>query len=173
MRADDLRNGFSVLVMSLLITLTGCSGMPGSEAPATLYDELGQRDGIARLNETLVLTIARDERINHYFAGVNITRFHRMLTEHLCDISGGPCDYSGDDIGLVHAGMGVDNAAFNALVEDLILAMESEGIATGTQNRLLKRLAEFHPQVVNVPLPTEPLPASADMQQIQRTPGAY
>jgi hemoglobin len=137
-----------------------------SDVP-TLYQELGRMEGIERLNETLILTIARDDRISHFFRGVDIARFHRMLSEHLCELSGGPCQYNGDSLRLVHAGMGVDNAAFNALVEDLILAMETQGLATGTQNRLLKRLAALHPEVVNVPLP-DSISAGTDMEQIDR-----
>lgn len=159
------------LMLSVVLTLTGCSLIPAwSDETKSLYDELGQQQGIDRLNETLILAIARDPRINHFFKDADIGRFHRMLGEHLCDLSGGPCQYRGDSMRLVHAGMGVDEAAFNALVEDLIMAMEYEGLSVGIQNRLLQRLAPLHEQVVNVPLPA-PFGSGSDMRDIDPRDG--
>lgn len=44
--------------------------------------------------------------------------------------------------------MAITRAEFNAIVEDLITAMEKEGIAVSTQNRLLAILAQFHGEIV-------------------------
>ena len=47
--------------------------------------------------------------------------------------------------------MGVNPAAFNALVEDLIEAMEHCKVGTGAQNRLLALLAPMHADVIERP----------------------
>lgn len=96
--------------------------------------------------------LAEDERINHHFAETNLTRFREKLIEQSCQLSGGPSTYSGDDtMKLSHAGMGVGHADFNALVEDLIEAVEAQHIHTGTQNRLLALLAPMHADIIERP----------------------
>jgi hemoglobin len=47
-----------------------------------------------------------------------------------------------------HKGQNVSRSDFNALVEDLIKAMDSEGIPVPTQNRLLARLAPMRGEVI-------------------------
>jgi hemoglobin len=49
---------------------------------------------------------------------------------------------------LVHAGHNYTNTEFNAIVDDLILAMEQCGIPVTTQNRLLAKLAPTYKDVV-------------------------
>jgi hemoglobin len=48
-----------------------------------------------------------------------------------------------------HAALAVTEAHFNALVEDLVDAMEARGIPRRAQNRLLRRLAPMHRDIVS------------------------
>ena len=47
--------------------------------------------------------------------------------------------------------MGVTETQFNALVEQLIRAMEEEGVPTWAQNQLLAELVPLHDRIVDVP----------------------
>lgn len=134
----------------LLCALTLPVHAQASSSDDSLYQALGQQQGISALMETFILEIAEDERIIHHFENTDIERLHRMLTEQICELSGGPCTYSGDDMVTVHTGMKVTGAEFNALVEDLIAAMEQHEIAVSAQNRLLAILAAMHKEVVNL-----------------------
>ena len=77
-------------------------------------------------------------------------QFHTNLTDQLCELSGGPCTYSGREMRESHADMNVTDTQFNALAENLILAMEENGIPTGAQNRLIKKLVPLYPQIRNL-----------------------
>ncbi|MGQ4276215.1 group I truncated hemoglobin [Pseudidiomarina sp. E22-M8] len=135
------------LAAALMLLLMSTIGQ--TRADETLYQELGAKQGISDLMASFVLEIAQDERVIKHFENVDIDRFHHMLSEHLCELTGGPCEYSGADMSEVHTGMAITRTEFNAIVEDLIIAMEKEGIATSTQNRLLAKLAEFHDEIVD------------------------
>ncbi|RUO79626.1 group I truncated hemoglobin [Pseudidiomarina taiwanensis] len=125
--------------------------LPAPAAAKTeLYSALGEEAGISRLMETFLLEIAADERIVEHFIDTDIERLHRLLTEQICELVGGPCVYSGEDMVTVHTGMGISHAEFNALVENLMTAMDAEGIPVGAQNQLLALLAEMHPEVVKL-----------------------
>jgi hemoglobin len=51
-------------------------------------------------------------------------------------------------MGESHAGRGITTAQFNALVEDLISVMAARKVPFSAQNRLLKRLAPMHREIV-------------------------
>ncbi|MBX9605351.1 MAG: group 1 truncated hemoglobin [Gammaproteobacteria bacterium] len=134
-------------VAGLLLLMCVAVGMD-ARAADRLYDDLGGADGVAALVDQFLGNLADDARINHFFAETNLERFRSKLIEHLCALAGGPCTYSGDSMHQVHAGLGIGEAAFNAVVEDLIEAMERRDIGTGTQNRLLALLAPMHGDIV-------------------------
>lgn len=137
--------------MSVLITVmalvSGCA-TPGTPED-TLYQDLGERAGIADMVEDLMYRIVDDERIAPQFKGIDVVQFHTNLTDQICELSGGPCTYNGRSMTEVHDGMNVTETQFNALAEQLVRAMEDNGISTSAQNRLLKRLVELHPQITH------------------------
>jgi hemoglobin len=141
----------AVLLMLASLTLTGCQ-TNGSEAEpgADLYQQLGERSGIADIVEDLLYLIVDDDRINEHFAGIDIERFHTQLTDQLCDLSGGPCTYTGRGMRESHAAMNITATEFNALTENLILAMEDNGVPTSAQNRLIQRLVPMYPDIRNL-----------------------
>jgi len=137
------------MVRASLLGIILMLALPANATERTLYDELGQQQGISQLMEAFILEIAEDERVIHHFENVDIDRFHRMLSEHICDLSGGPCDYSGESMVTVHTGMNISRAEFNAVVEHLITAMDQQQLPVSTQNRLLAILASFHKDVIH------------------------
>jgi hemoglobin len=147
MTINTWRKSFTCVVLSLAL-LGGAGRAP---AASRLYDQLGGEQGVAALVDQFLFNLADDKRINHFFVETNLKRFRAKLIEQFCALSGGPCTYSGDSMQQSHAGMGINHAAFNALVEDLIEAMEHLSIATGAQNRLLALLAPMHKDIIEQP----------------------
>ena len=131
-----------------LLLAGALSACATSGASSSLYRALGEDEGIARITEYFILEIAHDERVIRYFEDSNVQRFREKFSEHLCMISDGPCAYTGDTLIDTHVGMGVTEGAFNAIVEDLITAMNKAGIALGTQNRVLERLAALRGEII-------------------------
>ena len=141
---------FLSLVLAAIM-LAACQS-PG-QTPAKsddLYQQLGERKGIAVIVEDLLYLIVEDDRINHHFAGIDVNQFHTHLTDQLCSVSGGPCTYTGRGMRESHADMNITDTEFNALAENLILAMEDNGVPTGAQNRLIKRLVPMYPDIRNL-----------------------
>lgn len=126
--------------------LGACSSTPTHDD--SLYLALGGKPGISKTVTQFLYQVVDDDRINHYFAGVNADRLQRRLTNQFCQLSGGPCRYTGDSMHKVHAGMHLTDADFNALVEDLIIAMEKRQVPVSAQNRLLAKLAPMHDAVL-------------------------
>jgi len=138
------------LVGTPLMALLIASAAP-AHADDSLYQALGQRDGLARLMDDFVPRLFSDPRLKPFFKDTNAKHLQTQLTMQLCEVSGGPCRYDGPDMKAAHQDMGVDRAAFNALVDVLQQAMDAQGLPFGTQNRLLARLAPMHRDIVTRP----------------------
>ena len=139
----------SALLMMLALLLGGCQSL-NTEPENSLYQQLGEREGIANVVEDLLYLIVEDERINQQFKGMDVAQFHHNLTDQLCELSGGPCSYTGREMRELHSDMAITDTQFNALAENLILAMEKNDIPTGAQNRLIKQLVPLYPDIRNL-----------------------
>ncbi|MDX1491808.1 MAG: group 1 truncated hemoglobin [Pseudohongiellaceae bacterium] len=138
---------------SLALFCTGAilsSGCATTSENDSLYLALGGHDGIAKITQLFVMEIAYDDRVFHHFADSNVERFAEKFAEHLCTVVDGPCQYTGDSMIDIHTGMDVTEGGFNAIVEDLMNAMNQADISIGVQNRVLARLAKFRGEVINL-----------------------
>lgn len=129
-----------------LLVLGACAQQPPQDD--SLYRDLGGKPGIARIVEGMLLTVARDPRIVEHFRNVDPVRLRDKLIEKFCMDAGGPCTYTGDSMAEAHKGQRISPAEFNALVEDLMAAMNAQGVSVTTQNRLLARLAAQRGEVI-------------------------
>lgn len=100
-----------------------------------------------KIVDGLLLEISTDAKVLPLFANTDIKRFRNKLAEQLCDISGGPCKYSGDSMEETHRKLNITRNQFNSLVEDLIQAMEKNNISVSAQNELLKKLAKMYSDI--------------------------
>lgn len=113
-----------------------------------LFEAFGGQAGVDRIVDDLVDRSVVDPRLEAIFKPTDLVRLRRTLKEQVCFILGGPCAYTGRDMAAAHKDLGVTTAEFNALVENLQLAMDEAGVAFRHQNRLLARLAPMKRDVV-------------------------
>jgi hemoglobin len=130
-----------------------CAGVAHAQVPmekpgAALYDRLGGKPGITAVVDEFVANVAADNRINGFFAKTDIPRLKTLLVEQICAGSGGPCTYTGRDMKTVHANMGVTDAHFGALVEDLVQSLEKFKVPQRGKDELLGVLGPMKPDIV-------------------------
>ena len=106
------------------------------------------KEGVERIMADFVPRIVGDPRIGEHFKGVNLERLQLMLTNQVCYLIGGPCQYGGRDMTEVHKGLDLTNFDFNALAEDLQVSMDKEKVPFPAQNRLLAKLAPMQRVIV-------------------------
>lgn len=137
------------LVVTVGFALGACQNMgTKSTAQKSLYDRLGGKDAITAVVDDFVGNVAADKRINGYFAKADIARLKRNLVDQICQGTGGPCVYTGRDMRTAHKGMGIADADFNALVEDLVKTLNKLNVPATEQGELLGILAPMKPQIV-------------------------
>jgi hemoglobin len=159
MRMGHYMSGFAVAGM--LVLSVGCaSEMPGSgsamkqeigvkpAAQPSLYDRLGKKEAITAVVDDFVGRVANDGRINGKFANANIPHLKAMLVEQICAASGGPCTYTGRDMKTTHIGMAITNAQFDALVGDLVAALNKFNVPEREKKELLGALGPMRKDIV-------------------------
>ncbi len=114
----------------------------------TLYAQLGGRKTIERFVGLGVDYSVADPRIAHFFADTNLPLLKVLLVEQICQLAGGPCVYEGRSMAEAHAGMGVGENHFIALVEAFQRAMRETGVPFEQENKVLALLAPMKPAVV-------------------------
>lgn len=114
-----------------------------------VLDEFGGVPGLTALMDEFMVVLLEDPRMRPFFENTDQARVKRQLVEQFCVILGGDCTYTGRDMRASHAALGIDRADFNALVEDLQIAMNRRGIPFRAQNKLLAVLAPMHREVIN------------------------
>ena len=133
---------------------TGCSTTSTSTETmqsASLYQRLGEKPAITAVVDDFVARVAADTRINGRFANANIPRLKTNLVDQICAASGGPCLYTGRDMRTAHAGMGISNADFDALVGDLVATLNKFKVPDREKNELLSVLGPMRKDIVERP----------------------
>ncbi|MEO5626525.1 MAG: group 1 truncated hemoglobin [Dokdonella sp.] len=149
--------GVMAMAASLLL-----AGMPDSAssaenpAPADpsllpVFHQFGDKAGLVALMEDFMTELVADPRTRPFFADSDQKHIKAELVDQFCVILGGPCQYTGKSMSEVHAKFAIHESEFNALVEDLQVAMDKHSIPFRAQNKLLERLAPMHRQVITRP----------------------
>jgi hemoglobin len=131
-----------------VLCTTAAQAQMGMAPKKTLYERLGGQPAITAVVDDFVGNVARDRRINGFFAKANIPRLKSLLVQQICQASGGPCVYSGRDMKSAHRGMGVADRHFNALVQDLGRTLNKFRVPAREQKELVAALAPLKKDIV-------------------------
>lgn len=71
------------------------------------------------------------------------------MTEFVCWGTGGPVQYTGMDMLTAHRTMNISRREFIAVVDDVMRALEKNGVAQPEQNELLGLLFSLKDQVIH------------------------
>ena len=142
----------------MLLSATGAC-----QAGATLYERIGGEAKLRTTVDEFVVIIESDNRINFAFADTDLNKFKQLLFEQLCEITRGPCKYTGRDMQAAHAKLNINDAQFNALAEDLYQAFDRVHVPYRLQNQVIALLAPMQRDIVKpgfVAPGTQPPPAN-------------
>lgn len=136
----------TVLSLSLLALLTASA----TAQTKSLYDRLGGKEAITAVVDEFAGRALADARINQKFGKSDPVRLKAQLVDQICFASGGPCQYTGRDMKTAHMNMGVTEGEFNALVEDLVGALDKFNVPAAEKNELLGLLGPMKPEIVEI-----------------------
>ena len=116
----------------------------------SLYDRLGQRDGIARITRTLIDNHLANPLVNARYGASDMPRVEQRVIEFFCAGAGGPETYTGKDMLATHKGMNISEQEFVTVVDDAMAALETHNIDPATRNDVLAILWSLKGEVIRV-----------------------
>jgi len=119
--------------------------------PKPLFDRLGGQPAVEAVVDEFLKRVAADKRINGRFFNTDIARLRGLLVQFVCSATGGPCQYTGRDMRSAHAGFQLVEEEFNALVEDLVGALDKFAVPKKEKDELLGALGPLAKDIVNPP----------------------
>lgn len=131
-----------------ILSVTLISACSQTAPKDQLYQQLGSTVGIEKIVDGLLVEIEQDRQIVHHFRDTDIERFRKLLIEQFCELSGGPCKYTGVSMQESHTGFKITQADFDNLVRHLMKVMTEQNISISAQNQLLGLLAPMYGDVV-------------------------
>jgi hemoglobin len=146
----------------------------GAAAPADkkLWDRLGGEEGVRKVVDEFVNTAGKDPKVN-FFRDPNykpkakeIDDLKKNLVDFISDKTGGPYKYEGKGMRVVHAGMRITNAEFDATVKHLKDALEKYKVAPADEKTILDAVEETRRAIVEEPKEGEKKASEGTVQGI-------
>lgn len=145
-----------LLFLGLAMASSSCSDDKDELTPTpapNLYERLGGINAITAVVDQFLANVVADNTINARFAPTVADPFRTQLLrnnliDQICAGSGGPCQYKGKNMLEAHQGMQITEVEFNALVADLIAALDQFNVPEQEKNDLLAILGPMKTDIV-------------------------
>jgi hemoglobin len=148
-----LRFAFAFLFVSYFAAACGEKEEITPTPTPNLYERLGGISAITAVVDQFLANVVGDNVINARFAPTVADPFRTQLLrnnliDQICAGAGGPCQYKGKTMLEAHTGMQITEAEFNALVGDLVAALDQFNVPTQEKNELLGILGPMKDDIV-------------------------
>ena len=128
-----------------------------------LYERIGGKQALNDIADDWLRNGLADDRILPLFDDLKsnpsqLAKFRKALSEQLCEISDGPCQYNGPELKRFKAGAKFDDWHIVAFADDLFHALEKRGTAEREKNEMLGRVGWLRADLLGLPSRPTPMP---------------
>lgn len=117
----------------------------------SLYDRLGGYDGIVRIVDDVMANHLVNPLIKSRFQAIaDLDRAKRMAADFFAAGSGGDTEYTGKSMLEAHRGMNISEQEYVATIDDILAALDKNGIDGGTRTEVLGILYSLKEEIVRV-----------------------
>ncbi|MBM3941594.1 MAG: group 1 truncated hemoglobin [SAR202 cluster bacterium] len=119
---------------------------------ASLYERLGGEPAINAAVDLFYQKVLADDRINHFFRGVNMQRQAEKQKTFLTMAFGGPNNYTGKDLREGHkylVARGLNDKHFDAVAENLQATLKELGVAAPLVAEVMAIAGSVRGEVLN------------------------
>lgn len=120
----------------------------------TLYDEIGGKPAVTAVVDDFYRRLLADPALKRYFAGKDMEGLKRHQRALVTVALGGTSDlYRGRMMAPAHAGLGIDDGAFDRVLAHLSDALAAQRVVPITIEKILAILEALRGDVVQSPQP--------------------
>ncbi|MFT4938969.1 MAG: hemoglobin [Paraglaciecola sp.] len=116
----------------------------------SLFERLGGNTGISEIANDLVDNHLKNESISTRFANADIPALKNAAATFMISGTGGENVYKGKDMLAAHKGMNISASEFMAVLDDALVALDSNSVGQREQEEVLFILYSMRSQVVLV-----------------------
>lgn len=114
----------------------------------TLYQRLGGRPAIEAIASDIFDNHTKNPVVKNRYVNSNPAEVKRLVAEMCCAGFGGPEEYTGKDMISAHTGMNINDAEFNAVVDDVLSALDMNNVGQTEKDEILCILYSMKPEIV-------------------------
>ena len=104
---------------------------------ASLYERLGGEEKIRAITVDILNNHLNNDAIKVRYQDSDRDEVIRIVTEFICAGTGGPQAYTGRDMLTTHRGMNINETEYLAVVDDIMAALDSNGIGEREKQEML------------------------------------
>jgi len=135
---------FRITPLATCLALAACASPP----EGSLYARLGGQPVVSVVVQRTIDRAAHDPRTQRSFDGIKLATVEASITQQICAISGGGCQYEGETMAKSHHDLHIRPSEFDALVDILREELDAAQVAPGAKNDLLELLAPMKRDIV-------------------------
>ena len=117
---------------------------------ATLYQRIGGYSSILQIATCLFEKHTANPIVKNRYINSDPDKVIRLVTEFMCSGFGGPELYTGKDMISAHKGINISEEEFNAVVDDVIAALEENSIEQSIKDEILVILWSLRREVIKL-----------------------
>ena len=140
------------LVMMGGVVPNALAAPPQAAAKApTLYTQLGGYDAISAVTSDFITRLATDPQLGKFFVGLNDAskqRVQQHVIDFLCNATGGPCLYLGQDMKTAHKGLHITEAEWNISVQHLVDTLNKFKVPQAQQTAVMGAISALKGDIV-------------------------
>jgi hemoglobin len=121
-----------------------------AKAPS-LYSQLGGYDALAAVTDDFITRLATDPSLGKFFVGLNDEskkRVRQHVIDFLCNATGGPCLYLGQDMKTAHKGLHITEAEWNTSAQHLVETLNKFKVPQAQQTAVLGAITALKGDIV-------------------------
>ncbi|MCF8468661.1 MAG: group 1 truncated hemoglobin [Sneathiella sp.] len=104
---------------------------------ASLYERLGGTEGIEKIVDVLVDNHINNPTIGKRFTKTDVAKAKRSAADFFIMGTGGPNNYTGEDMISVHKGMNISSSEFMAVLGDAMDALDKNNVGQREKEEVL------------------------------------
>ena len=114
----------------------------------SIYDSIGGEPAVRAAVDEFYARVLADPRLAPFFAGTDLPGLKAHQRAFIAAAIGGPEIFTGRDMAAAHAGLGISDADFDAVVAHLAGTLTGLGVPEDTIGRIGGALAPLRDQIV-------------------------
>ena len=114
----------------------------------SIYDSIGGASAVRAAVDDFYARVLADEQLAPFFTATDLNRLKAHQRAFIAAAIGGPEIYSGRDMASAHAGLGIADADFDAVVGHLVETLTGLGVPEETIGQIGSVLAPLRPDIV-------------------------